>query len=363
MNISIATNFDNKLIDLVKQYGVTNLFGKLKNDFIGGGLEREHLDDIDRLKVENHVKYAHKNNMTVNYTLNSPCLGNDEFTYEGKQHIKELLDWLTEIKIDSVTVSIPALLRYIKKEYPNLEVKISSSVCVDSVAKAKRWVEFGADCIVLDPMVVNRNFKILKAIRDAVDIELELIVNNNCMYECPLLTYHQSYMGHSSRETDNKEIKYDFCYLNCSKKRVENPVNYLISDIIRPEDIGIYEALGYNQIKIIDRGTPIELMVIRAKAYFERRYDGNLLDLIQHFGYRDVSFPDEYLKNIYIDNKKLDNFMKKFEKGYCYLIGCGETCRHCHDYASEAINIDKSFQLKHLEAVNQALLEIENLAL
>ncbi|HEM0832607.1 TPA: U32 family peptidase, partial [Listeria monocytogenes] len=337
MKISVATNFDGKLIEGIKGTNVTNLFGKLTNDFVGGGLETTNLNFIDQKKVAEHVKQAHENNLTFNYTFNNPFLSNEEFTQRGKNELKELLNWLYEIEVDSLTVSIPILLQYVKKNYPKMEVKISSSVCVNSVSKIRSWEEMGADCIVLDPMTVNRNFSLLKDLRNSTNIDLELIVNNNCLYECPMLPYHQAFLGQSSRVKGNK-INEDYCYLGCSKKRVLDPVNYLISDIIRPEDVQNYEELGYNNIKIIDRATPTELLVKRCKAYTDRKYNGNLLDLIQHFGYHDVSDPYQYLDSVFIDNSKLTKHLTKFLTGECNKLECGEKCKHCYSFAKRAIS-------------------------
>ncbi|HEM1100695.1 TPA: U32 family peptidase, partial [Listeria monocytogenes] len=75
----------------------------------------------------------------------NPFLSNEEFTQRGKNELKELLNWLYEIEVDSLTVSIPILLQYVKKNYPKMEVKISSSVCVNSVSKIRSWEEMGAD--------------------------------------------------------------------------------------------------------------------------------------------------------------------------------------------------------------------------
>ncbi|MFD1774696.1 U32 family peptidase [Paenibacillus rhizophilus] len=360
MKISIATNFDSALIDGVKDYGVTNLFGKLTDDFVGGGLETDLLNNIDKEKIAGHVAYAHKNGITMNYTFNSPCLANDEYTIHGKKELANLLDWISEIGVDSITVSIPVVMRYVKKYYPNLQVKVSSSVCVDSVAKAKRWEEMGADCIVLDPMVINRDFEVLKAIREAIPIDLELIVNNNCMYECPFLTYHQSFMGHSSRGDDKEKPDFDYCYLNCSYKRVSAPVNYLISDIIRPEDLKFYEEIGYDNFKIIDRATPTSVMINRVKAYYHRYFDGNLLELIQHYGYRDMAEPEEFINNIYIDNRKLDGYFDRFRKEKCLRTNCGSKCTYCYNYAKKAITINPQFQKHVMEKVSQAIEQVEN---
>ncbi|MBC1970818.1 U32 family peptidase [Listeria marthii] len=360
MKISVATNFDENLIKGIEGTDVTNLFGKLTNDFVGGGLETTNLNSINRNKVENHVKQAHDNGLTFNYTFNNPFLSNEEFTQRGKNELKELLDWLYEIEVDSLTVSIPIILQYVKKNYPKLEVKISSSVCVNSVSKIRYWEEMGADCIVLDPMTVNRDFILLKDLRNSTNIDLELIVNNNCLYECPMLPYHQAFLGQSSRMA-GKKVDEDYCYLGCSKKRVLDPVNYLISDIIRPEDIHYYEKLGYSNIKIIDRATPTELLVKRCKVYTDRKYEGNLLDLIQHFGYQDASNPYKYLDNIFIDNSKLNKHLTKFLAGECNKLECGEKCKHCYSFAKRAIFIDEEFRKKHLEKIDYQVKKIEKL--
>ena len=52
MKISLATNFDDSLIDKVKEYPIYEVYGKLKNDFIGGGRPNNELNDIEIEKFE-----------------------------------------------------------------------------------------------------------------------------------------------------------------------------------------------------------------------------------------------------------------------------------------------------------------------
>jgi len=56
MKISLATNFDDRLIDIIKNYPVYEVYGKLKNDFIGGGRPDNTLNNINKEKFEKHVK-------------------------------------------------------------------------------------------------------------------------------------------------------------------------------------------------------------------------------------------------------------------------------------------------------------------
>jgi len=89
------------------------------------------------------------------------------------------------IGVETVTVSPPFLLRIVKTRYPGLKARISVFAGVDRVRKARMWEEMGADGIVLDSLLVNREFATLARIRESVKCDLELLVNNNCFYSAP----------------------------------------------------------------------------------------------------------------------------------------------------------------------------------
>src|SRR5262249_24199411 len=122
----------------------------------------------------------------------------------------------------------------------------------------------------------------------------------------------------------------------------------LIADWIRPEDIHHYEQIGYKRFKVTDRNTPVQFLKRRIAAYNRRNYDGNLLDLIQHFAYRDTIEPEDYLGQVYIDNRKLDDFLRPFLKSDCKSKDCGGACRHCFDFADATVSIAPEFVQKHL---------------
>lgn len=346
MELNVAANFDKRFIDEMAKYKeVKTVFGKMATDFVGGGIETSMLQDISRDELREYIEYARGKGISFNYVINAPILNNDEFTKEGKEQLNQLLEFLDTLKLEAVTVANLYMIHYIKKNYPQIRIKTSATLGIDSVDKAKYLESLGVDILVLDPLLVNRNFKMLKAIRNAVSCEIELIVNNNCLERCPYLYYHQSFLGLNSRDANTK-ISKDFCYTNCSYRRMSEPVNWLKADWIRPEDIKLYEEMGFSRFKIIDRSTPVDVMAKRVKAYANRRYDGNLLDIIAHYGYKDSISTDEYLENVYIDNRKLDGFMDQYVKTDCASFNCGISCRKCYKYAEEAITINKEFKDK-----------------
>ena len=382
MKLSVATNFDDELIDQIKDYPVEEIYGKLPKDFIGGGRSSYMLAPMSKRLLAQHVKQARKHGIGFNYLLNASCMDNMEITRAGQKRIRKLLDWISEIGVSAVTVSNLFLLQTIKKCYPHLRVRTSVFACIDNLRKAKYWEEAGADIIVPDAHAVNRDFETLKFLKDNLACDLEILANGNCLMNCVMAHTHPNLMAHSS-QTKHRSGGFviDHCFLYCQKYKTKDPVNYLRSDWIRPEDIHHYENIGLEHFKLVERNIPTRELVKRVKAYSERAYDGNLLDLIQGFGFKtetkrkahhlffNLSFffrpskvnplrllnlkelcekkgmlmPSEGEPPVYIDNRKLDDFIKPFLKRSCRNLRCGRDCRHCHAYAEKAITIDPRF--------------------
>lgn len=70
--------------------------------------------------------------------------------------------------------------------------------------------------------------------------------------------------------------------------------------------------------------------------------------MIQHFAYRDSVEVDAYLSNIHIDNRKLDDYLKIFLRSECKAKDCGDKCRYCFDYATDAITRNVEFCEAHV---------------
>jgi collagenase-like PrtC family protease len=353
MDLIAPTIFDDELVEFFSRHGVTSVYGKLPVDYLGGGHESVMLKKIEWAQLADHIRYCRALGIDFNYVMNSTCLGLSEFDNQSRQNLFAFIDTLCDAGVSSVTVSSPNIVQMIRQNYPDVKLKISACAYVKSVGEVKYWEELGADVIVLDPLQLNRDFKTLKGIAKIATVELELIVNNNCFQYCPEIYNHQNFLSHSSHHSLKSVVQNDYSYNWCSKERLRDPANYLIADWIRPEDIAHYEDLGYKRFKITDRNTPKEFLKKRVAAYHARRYDGNLLDLIQHFAYRDSIKPDEYLREVYIDNRKLDDFIRMFLKSDCKAKDCGGACRHCFDFADVAIDMNAAFAARHVaEKIN-----------
>ncbi len=391
MKFSVATNFDAKLVRALSAFPVAEMYGKLASDIVGGGRSSYMLAPINRFKFASHVKDVRKQGMGFNYLLNASCLDNIETTKDGQKKIRKLLDWVSEIECTAVTATNPLIIRTIKKCYPALRVRVSVFAGVDHIRKAKYWEDLGVDVICLDSLTVNREFETLKSIRKGVACELELLVNNNCLQSCSLSPTHMNLLCHSS-QSGHKEKGFviDHCVLECSKMKLKDSVNFIRSDWIRPEDLHYYEEIGYHNFKIVERNMPTSLMIQRVQSYAQRRFDGNLLDLIQPYGHKIKSENRQQfnayqffwrlgfllrpfkvrlgelklLKDlaekrgmlggfetenpIYIDNRKLDDFIERFKMRSCRDIDCDQ-CQYCHQVARKAVSILPSYKKECLD--------------
>lgn len=390
MKLSVATNFDDRFIEMIKDYPIFEVFGKLPADLIGGGRASIMLGPVSTKRLRRHIEKAHRHGLEFNYLLNASCLDNMELTRGGRRKIYGFLKWLRELEVDAVTVAVPLLLEFVKEHFPALKVRVSLFAEADHVLNVKYWADMGADSITLNSPFVNREFTTLAEIRRVVSCDLQLLVNNSCLQSCPYTAYHKVLLAHASQSGHRSGGFFiDYCYLKCSFLKLLHPVNFVRSDWIRPEDISRYESLGYTTFKLTERQAPTDALFARVKAYSERRYDGNLLDIVQPFAYpkqdqegilaklrrllwigkylfrpwdirwshlkriqelikkRGMLHPLEGTSPVAVDNRALDGFLES-HPGACRNRDC-EQCRYCHRWADLAVRLDPQYQKECLE--------------
>lgn len=385
MKLSVPTNWQKDLLPNLERNNIAVIYGKLDKDFIGSGRPSSILTRIGKREVGSRISAIHKHGIRFDYLLNSPCLNNREWSASGQKEIRRLLDWLVAIKVDSVTVSMPYLLQMIKKCYPGLEVNISVGAGIASLAKAKYWEDLGADQLTLLPTEANRNFELLRKIRKTIKCRLQLIANLPCLHECPFYAYHIASLGHASQTGHaSKGFFIDYYPLLCKYHKLSEPWRMVAASWIRPEDLGYYAAAGIDRIKLVDRGWKSEHILRAVEAYSKGRYEGNLLDLFSDMTKYQL-FSEKYLWrrarhflhplkfNIFLfarrvspmvlkdpsflDNRKLDGFIKFFIDGRCKSGDCDQ-CNYCRNTARETFNVPEEYRGKMLDLCGRLLGDI-----
>jgi len=327
---SVPTNWDPTLLDALRGLPISDVYGSLSQTPVGSGRPKLLLPEVDRARAREHVASARAQGIKFNYLLNAPCMGNREFNKAFHGELLEHLQWIDSLEVDAVTVSMPYLLRLIKRQFPRLRVKVSVIAQVDSVPKARAYQDLGADEINVDYMC-NRDFRTLEALRRSLSCELTLLCNDVCLFQCPYRQYHYNATGHSTQpDGSGKGPYFDFSMVSCTIEKLRNPKQLIRSRWIRPEDLPVYEQLSFDKFKLSGRQMPTAWIVRLVNAYVAQSYSGNLGDLLSG------SIPEPSGRvHYHIDNRQLDGFLDHFKNRDC-SVECHQ-CNYCETVANRVV--------------------------
>lgn len=365
----MATNWDLTLIDELAQYPVSGIYGVSDHTIVGGGRPSFLLQQISEGDIADYIRKVHEKDMEFSYLLNAPCMNNMEYDPHYHKELLKYLQWISDIGADSVTVSIPFLIQLIKEQFPKLKIRVSTIAHVNSVNRAMLYENLGADEITLDVMI-NRDFKTLEQIKKAVKCKIIVLLTDGCLYQCPFRHYHYNTLGHASQTYQQFERNYiDTCILNCSIIKFSDPTEVIKARWVRPEDLSHYEAIGIDNFKIAGRRMSTQWITRSVKAFSSRKYDGNLIDIIQgfsmSFGGLEQKDPnmkltetigEESKSKLIIDNTQLDGFIDFFKKQNC--IAMCHDCNYCEEWARKAVKVNNEESQRYVESIKQYMEDI-----
>lgn len=337
MQFSVPADFKSKTLDEIKElekkypgHKVREVFGNLSKSKWPSGhgflKSQKYLESLSALK--NYVQYAKSNNIDFNYTFNASCLENGDILQPNLDEILSFVEELNDVGVTRITLASPALIRAIHQRFPELKITASAITHVDSVIKA-RWLEqMGVQTIVFDEDI-TRNFRRINSISTHVNMDREIIVNSKCTFNCLYRNFHYNSVCHEFPQGTQLCFSYGG---NCAALRHNEPVELIKALWIRPEDLDAYVDNGVTVFKIIGRERLSDIDLMRMiEAYFAQSYDGNLIDLI--FGFATT------VKHLYIDNKKLDGFIRIFLRGDidCLSQCTPDQCNYCMTYLQKSL--------------------------
>lgn len=367
MKYTIGYNWDKNLLYKLDYSEIESVYAGESGAVIGSGRAPLVIQNINENEIREHINIAHQKGLEFDFTLNSGCLSNSEFTKDGQKKIVEYLEHVEDLGVDSITVTLPSIINLAKKYIPRVKIKVSTFQKISSVESAKRFENMGVDVIMLSENC-NRDFKLIEEIRRSVKCKLALIANVGCIYHCPNSHSHIVSTSHScdqeSRQTIFTIIPHS---ADCMIAKLKNPTEIVKARYIRPEDVHYYEDLGIDMLKICDRHTKTDVMEKRIKAYVLRNYEGNLLDLIGqkserksdeinqiefqkllNGGSEAVEKTMEYFKYfnfsiselVNINNKAYpQNFLEEFKNKDCIRTNCSK-CGYCDRIAKKVMTLD-----------------------
>lgn len=307
---------------------------------LGSGRVVDQIPAVDLLDLQDYIEYSRKHRIEFNYTLNIPYMQNREFTEEGILEIRRFLDRLHRVGVRSLTVTMPSLLVLIKELSYDFEIRVSTMCHVTNAVKALAFKRMGADKIVVDESV-HRDFPTLKRIREAFGPKVEMIINTMCHMNCIYRMFHNNQAGGDSVQLKNP-VGVNFFEHRCLLQRYAGPGEILKLGWVRPEDLHYYTETGIQYFKLQGRQHVAKGGHLRTlQHYIDGNFSGNLLELMDMFNFR-------YSFKIFIDNKKLDGFLKPFyeKPGFCRLDCTG--CDYCDAYAAKYLDSEETQETLHL---------------
>jgi len=279
------------------------------SDIVGSGRVTLYSPLITDLKEM--ADLAHEYKIEIDVVINPSCFGGTHLTPHGYNTILWYLNQLNNIGIDSITVAEPYIIELLNDF--SMKTVVSCISMVNSPQRARFFENMGADVITLDPDI-NRDFKMLNAIKKSVSCDLRLMVNEGCLYKCPFRYSHFNLFSHVTTAGMKPPIFGDYYFDKCISIRVRDPEQIIKSPWIRPEDIKKYEEIT-PFFKITGRANTVSWIVNCMNIYCSGNYDGNLLEILD--------CPSELRDLYFIDNKKLEGCID-------YWRDCDKLCIDCN---------------------------------
>jgi hypothetical protein len=377
MKLSVGCNWDMALLEgLAPVAEVTDLCGVIPKTVIGAGKPAHNLPNPTAEHIAAFVREAHLKGKTVTIQLDAPHMEATEFEPETHRQLLALFGWLQEIGVDWIELAITYLMELVREQFPKLKVKVSYNNRVGTVDQALFLKDMGAAMIGIEQMC-NRNFPLLAAFAADVGVPIQLLLTSDCLRGCPNYSglYHMCTTCNmtSTRLEQNPWVKFSgtYCLSYRDALKLRDTTELVKGNFIRPEDVCHYEALGIEEFKLDTAANATEDIVEKVGFYVRRRFDGNLLHLVNmlsighkfqvdkegrprlpplpdwtepsiraFFEFRET--PGLADRLIRIDNRQLDGLLAKFLERPC-PPACGD-CDWCDRYAGKAISVDEELR-------------------
>ncbi len=355
MELVLASNFDPKLIPGLSGLPVESLFGNFPTSLVGGGRPPNILPSVTEEVFRRHLAEVHASGRKFYATVNSADTGLKEyrpsFLEQFSREVGRLVDW----GVDGFVVAVPLLLDRIHREYPDLSLSVSTFARIRTVSQGEYFLRRGADTLVLEE--ANRDRGLLTGLVD-LGARVEVLVNQTCIHDCPFRFHHLSTSSLASQEGVPGPW-FEYPLLQCGLEMVKDPVKLVSGIFVRPEDLSALEELGVHRFKISGRNHPTEWLLRAARAYSDRRYPGNLLDVLSYVQYRGprgalrrlhargdapevvgpLSAAFEALGEMELDNRAFPSgFLKRVLATDCGRTRCSD-CGYCAQVARRVIRI------------------------
>jgi collagenase-like PrtC family protease len=355
MEFVIATNFDDHLLEQVKNTPVTTFFGGFPVSLTGGGRPPYILPDVSEEKFRSHLEKIHAMGRKFLVTLNSNDLGLKEYSPSFLAEFMKEAQRLIDLGVDGFIMAIPILIEALHREYPDVHISASTFARISTVGQAEYFRDMGAEVIILEE--ANKNFRLIKGLV-AAGMNVEILANQTCIKDCPFRAQHLQNSSLGS-QPGNAKFWFEAPIMECGVELSQDPGKLINSIAVRPEDLELYESVGVHRFKLSGRNRPTDWLVRTTQAYANRHWDGNLLDILSYVQFKgpmsavsriaqENALPVvnrfkealDPLAGVYIDNKAYPaGFLRRVANTDCENMSC-KACGYCPGVAEKVVKVN-----------------------
>lgn len=284
----------------------------------------------------------------LNSRFHHPSLYSDKAALQ--KIIKALDTLLAAGTLHGITIVDFYLLQALSDTCPEVASQLEAvpgvNCMLDSFAKVQGCLDAIARTGFKPPAKINLDRSLNRNLAELAEIsrqchrrfpgvKLTLLANEGCLDRCPFKLTHDAQIAFANTGLIANETHAANQELGCIRELGAHPAKLFKSPFIRPEDLEQYEGM-VEVIKLCGRTLGPAFLQRVVRGYAERRYEGNLLELMDTM---------EWLaKRLYVANEELPaNFWNR-------LMSCDKNCRNC-SYCHDLINTNTRtvpFQLDDL---------------
>jgi len=258
----------------------------------------------------------------MNLLLNGNCYGARSQARGFFKSIGDTVEYLKgEFGLSSVTTASPLIAKFLKSNFPEIEVRASVNMEIGST-EAVEYVQNLFDAFYLK-RECNFDFEKLSDMRArclSIGKKMYILANSGCLNFCSARTFHDNLVAHQ-HEAAEMDNAYDFkgvCQDYLSQESAKASI-LCRSNFIRPEDVCLYEDLC-DGMKLATRVNPNPSAI--AEAYCAGNFSGNLLDITEpsHSG---IFYPTVIANNLIpadFGERRLRCDMRCKDCGYCGAV-------------------------------------------
>lgn len=327
MKFSIWYNEKKDFLDLVERHKekIHSIYFPLPIKIISSGRWIVQWENYSK-EIEGLIVCCNELDIVSIALLNATCEWEKTWEINQLKQILSTIQALYDKWLRAISLSNMLYVPFIKKKFPNIIVYSSVNCYVKNVLHAKYLWKLWVDVITID-RDINRNLSLISDIKKVTGKEIQILLNEWCIQDCPFRLTHFNILAHCSSEHDlqfSNLIEWN----SCTPFLKENRRYFFQIPFVRPEDLHRYSDI-IDIYKLTTRSLTTREIENQLQAYYDQEYKGNLLDLLD----MGIFDHDKYVP--YVDNQKLTKL--NFFNNILHCPHSCEQCTNCNQYFDDPV--------------------------